>query len=210
MYKRFKQLIYQRLIPLIRIYKYISWLNYVKSHGKIFLVLGAGPTKYENWFSTDKVTLDVTKEKDFKKYFKKKKINRILAEHMLEHLTSEQIVQMNDNIFNYSDADVNIRIAVPDGFHSDIEYINKVKPGGFGEGAVDHKHLFNFKTLSEVFENSGYQANLIEYWDENGEFHSSYSDDNGYIKRCFKNDRRNKDGKPHYSSLIIDFKKKRI
>ncbi len=195
-------------MPFIRIQKYFQWLSYLKSNGNVFLVLGAGPTKYEGWFSTDIVTLDVTREKDFKKYFKNKKINKILAEHVIEHLSSEQIIKMNKNIYKYSESDLNIRIAVPDGFHPDVEYINKVKPGGSGEGADDHKHLFNFKTLTEIFNETGYKAKIVEYWDENGKFHSSYNANNGYIKRCFSNDLRNNDGIPHYTSLIIDFTKK--
>ena len=208
MYKKFKQFIYRRLIPLIRIQKYIQWLNYLKSHDSVYLVLGAGPTIYDSWFSTDIATLDVTQEKDFKKYFKNKKINKVLAEHVIEHLSSEQIIIMNKNIYKYSEPDLNIRIAVPDGFHPDIEYINKVKPGGSGEGADDHKHLFDYKTLTEIFNETGYEAKLVEYWDENGKFHSSYDDDNGFIKRCLSNDLRNKDGNPRYTSLIIDFTKK--
>ena len=74
---------------------------------------------------------------------------------------------------------------MPDGFHPDKKYINKVKPGGSGEGAEDHKHLFNYKILIEIFKETGYKAKIVEYWDEKGKFHSSYDDNNGYIKRCF-------------------------
>ncbi len=130
-----------------------------------------------------------------------------MAEHVIEHLSSEQIIMMNRNICKYSEPFLNFRIAVPDGFHPDIEYINKVKPGGSGEGAYDHKHLFNYKTLIKIFNETGYEGKPVEYWDENGKFHSSYDNDNGFIKRCFSNDFRNKDGKPHYTSLIIDFTK---
>ena len=38
--------------------------------------------------------------------------------------------------------------------------------------------------------------------------HQGYSnDENGYVLRSFINDSRNSDGIPHYTSLIIDFKK---
>ncbi len=207
MYSKFKQFIYRRLIPFINIYKKMQWWIYRKYNKEIYLVLGAGPTEYKKWFSTDINTLDVTKEEDYQKYFKSKKIKKILAEHVLEHLTTDEIMKMNRNIYKYSDDDVNIRIAVPDGFHSDSNYINTVKPGGSGEGAEDHKHLFDYRSLSQIFEETGFEPILIEYWDENGEFHSNYDDDNGFVKRSFKNDKRNADGKPHYTSLIIDFKK---
>ena len=115
---------------------------------------------------------------------------------------------MINNFQKYSSKDINIRIAVPDGFHKDKKYIQRVKPGGTGEGAKDHKHLFNYKSLTGLFEAQNFKAKFVEYWDEEGNFHSIYSnDENGYVKRSFINDSRNSDGTPHYTSLIIDFSK---
>lgn len=211
MYKEFKQFIYRLLIPLIRIYKYLSWKFYLLTCKEVKLIIGAGPTKYKGWFSTDIVTLDVTKESDFEKYFSKKKIKNILAEHVLEHLTEQELEKMLKNFYKYSDDEINIRIAVPDGFHCDEKYITLVKPGGTGEGADDHKNLFDVKSLSSLFERFGFVAQPIEYWDEEGKFHQGYKDEeNGYVKRSFINDNRNKDSKPNYTSLIIDFKKNLI
>lgn len=208
MYKKFKQIIYRKLIPFIRIWKKLNWHIYLNTHEEINLIIGAGPTKYKGWFPTDIITLDVTNEDHFKKYFKKKKINKILAEHVLEHLTNDGLEVMIKNFFKYSDQNVNIRIAVPDGFHKDINYINIVKPGGIGEGADDHKNLFNYRSLSALFEKYGFKVSLIDYWDEEGEFHHNYSnDENGTILRSFLNDRRNEAGKANYTSLIIDFYK---
>ena len=208
-YKRFKQFIYRRLIPFIRIWKKLNWYIYLLTHKEINLIIGAGPTKYEGWFPTDIVTLDVTNENHFKKYFKKKKINKILAEHVLEHLTDSELELMVQNFYRYSNQNVNIRIAVPDGFHKDKDYINTVKPGGTGEGADDHKNLFNYRSLSTLFEKHGFKASLVEYWDEKAEFHSNYSnDENGYVLRSYLNDKRNSNRNPNYTSLIIDFKKK--
>ena len=59
---------------------------------------------------------------------------------------------MVKNFYNYSSKNVNIRIAVPDGYHTDARYINYVKPGGAGEGADDHKHLFNYKSLGSYLQ----------------------------------------------------------
>jgi predicted SAM-dependent methyltransferase len=54
----------------------------------------------------------------------------------------------------------------------------------------------------------GFKTKLIEYWDEFGIFTTKYkNDENGYIKRSFINDDRNKNGKPNYTSLIVDFSK---
>ena len=208
MYKNFKQFIYRLLIPFIRIYKYLSWRFYLFICKEVKIVVGAGPTTYKGWFSTDIVTLDVTKESDFKKYFKKKKIKNILAEHVLEHLTEEELDRMIKNFYKYSSENINIRIAVPDGYSKDENYINRVKPGGTGEGADDHKHLFTYQTLSDLFSKENFRPILMEYWDEDGKFHTDYkNDDNGYIKRSFINDTRNSRGIPNYTSIIIDFQK---
>lgn len=209
MYKDFKQLIYRLIIPFIRIYKFINWRYYLITCKEVKLIIGAGPTKYKGWFSTDIATLDVTKESDFERYFSKKKIKNVLAEHVLEHLNNEDLEKMIRNLYKYSNDNINIRIAVPDGFHQDENYISVVKPGGKGEGAHEHKNLFNVNSLSNLFEKFGFIAHPVEYWNENKIFHQGYSNDqNGYIIRSFKNDKRNIDGQPNYTSLIIDFKKK--
>lgn len=208
MYKQFKQFIYRLIIPFIRIYKYLTWRIYLLTAEDINLVIGAGPTKYNGWFSTDIATLDVTQESDFKKYFSKRKIHKVLAEHVLEHLTISELNLMAKNLNEYSVKNVNIRIAVPDGFHADKEYINNVKPGGVGEGAHDHKNLFTVNSLSEIFERAGFKSYPVEFWDEKGNFHRGYkNDENGYIIRSFINDKRNQSGYPVYTSLIVDFKK---
>ncbi len=86
-----KQAVYQQLIPLIRIWEYLSWYFYLNTNDSINLIIGAGSFKFKGWISTDIATLDVTNENHFKKYFKDKKINKIFAEHVLEHLTSEDL-----------------------------------------------------------------------------------------------------------------------
>jgi len=187
----------------------LSWKYYLKTNDSINLIVGAGYSRFKGWFSTDIATLDVTNENHFKKYFKIKKINKILAEHVLEHLTDEELELMVKHLYKYSADDINIRIAVPDGYHSDLEYLDLVKPGGRGEGAEDHEHLFNYTTLSLIFEKQSFVSYPKEYWDEKGEFHTTYSNDEfGKIRRSFINDDRNKDKVPYYTSLIIDFKKK--
>jgi predicted SAM-dependent methyltransferase len=209
MYAKFKQFVYWKLVPIIKIWKLLSWKYYLNTNDSINLIAGAGPFKFKGWFPTDIATLDVTNENHFQKYFKDKKINKILAEHVLEHLTNEELELMVNHLYKYSADDINIRIAVPDGFHKDEKYIQTVKPGGTGIGADDHKHLFNYKTLSSIFERKGFVPYPKEYWDENGEFHTSYSNDEfGTIRRSFINDERNKDKLPQYTSLIVDFKKK--
>lgn len=199
-------MIYNFLLPLVRFFDQIKWRIYLITSFEINLIVGSGGTKLNGWFATDIHTLNLTKESDFRKYFKNRKIKKILAEHVLEHLTNQDLELMLENFSSYCSSECNIRIAVPDGFHKDETYIKYVKPGGTGEGAIDHKNLFNYKSLSALFAVKGFKANVIEYWDEYGKFNSSYiNDENGIVHRSFINDARNLNGKPNYTSLIIDF-----
>jgi len=210
LFKKFKRKVYMLLLPFIRIIKILNWYVYLKKSSKIKIIVGAATTKYEGWFPTDIDILDLTKEEDFERFFSQKKINNILAEHVLEHLTDKDIDLMLNNFWNYCAEDAVIRIAVPDGFHKDEIYVNSVKPGGSGEGADDHKQLFNYKSLSQKFEEYGFSAKIVEYWDESRVFHQGYvNDERGYVMRSFINDERNNSGKPVYTSLIIDFERKR-
>jgi predicted SAM-dependent methyltransferase len=209
MIKIIKSKIFQMLVPFIKLNKYLMWKLYLIFNKKIKVIVGAGPSKYKGWFSTDIWTLDLTKEPDFQKYFSSRRINYVLAEHVFEHLDNLQLEKTITNFYKYSAEDVNIRIAVPDGYHKDQGYIEYVRPGGTGDGSLDHKHLFTYKTLMEIFGKYGFKGKTIEYWDEEGIFHMGYKDDEkGIITRSFINDERNKNGKPVYTSLIMDFTRK--
>jgi len=100
------------------------------------------------------------------------------------------------------------RVAVPDGFHPNAEYIDYVKPGGIGAGAEDHKILYNFRSLESVFMHAGFHIDLLEYFDEKREFHyKEWSPQDGMIYRSKRFDERNQNGLLNYTSLILDARK---
>lgn len=206
MIKKFKQLVFRGLIPFLKLFKMAEWHIYKNSHDTIKIVVGAGGTSFPGWLQTDIWHLNLTKEEDFRRIFGSRKIDNILAEHVLEHLTEYDILAMLRNIKKYASENFRMRVAVPDGFHGDENYIEAVRPGGSGEGSDDHKNLFTYLTLQELFAREGFKAHPVEYWDEQRVFHRGYKEDaHGYISRSFINDERNADGKPHYTSLIMDF-----
>lgn len=207
MASKFRKNLYSVSGPVLKPLSLFAWFFYSRFASKIKIVVGSGDTLYMGWFPTDIKTLDVTNKSDFNRYFSRRKIDFVLAEHVLEHLDLTSIKTMGENIRQYANPGLNIRIAVPDGFHKDPAYIEHVRPGGSGPAADDHKHLFTYKSLTEIFETIGYRYKLVEYWDEAGCFHSTYSNgsEKGHIKRCLLNHRKNVDGKPNYTSLIIDF-----
>ena len=77
-----------------------------------------------------------------------------------------------------------------------------------GPDAADHKVLYTYRTLREIFESAGFRVDLLEYFDENGEFHHKDWDPNdGMIRRSKRFDHRNRDNQLNYTSIVLDAKK---
>lgn len=169
------------------------------------IIIGASGTAQPGWITTEKEYLNLLKSKDWSNCFDLDSIDAILAEHVWEHLTKSNAVLAAENCYRYLKNSGYLRIAVPDGFNTNPDYINWVKPAGVGTGADDHKVLYNYKTLSDVFIKVGYKVNLLEYFDEEGTFHyKSWKPEDGKIYRSKRFDVRNKKGVLKYTSLIID------
>ncbi|MBC8112462.1 MAG: hypothetical protein H7Y04_15525 [Verrucomicrobia bacterium] len=173
------------------------------------IVIGASGIADNSWTSTEADYLNLLKDEDWQKFFKENTIDAMLAEHVWEHLTAEQGLLAAQNCFRYLRKGAYLRCAVPDGFHNDPEYINYVKPGGHGDGADDHKVLYNYQTFSAMFEKAGFSVELLEYFDKNGQFHfTDWLPEAGKIRRSRRFDSRNQQGKLGYTSLIVDARKK--
>ena len=133
------------------------------------------------------------------------KLNNIFAEHVWEHLTEDDTILANKNCYEFLNKNGRLRLAVPDGYHPDKKYIDYVKPGGVGRGAQDHKILYNYQTLKDKLEKTGFKTELLEFWDESGNFHyTDWSIKHGRVSRSKRYDQRNRNGQLNYTSLIID------
>jgi len=169
------------------------------------IIVGAGGVCQYGWVPTDIEYMNILKKKDWEKYFYEHSIDAILAEHVWEHLTKEEAMIAAKHCYRYLKKGGYLRVAVPDGFNLNKEYLDWVKPGGIGDGAKDHKVLYNYKTFKEIFESEGFKVELLEYYDENGEFHyKEWPPDEGLIRRSKRYDKRNKGGELKYTSLILD------
>ena len=71
-------------------------------------------------------------------------MDAILAEHVWEHLDCFAAIVAAQNCFKYLKPGGYIRVAVPDGWHPDKDYIDYVKPGGWGAGSDDHHVLYTY------------------------------------------------------------------
>jgi len=169
------------------------------------IIIGSASTKQTGWVSTNYPMLDLTDKKTFLALFEPNSVKNFLAEHVWEHLTLEQSAIACSNCFLFLKKGGVLRIAVPDGYHSDPDYIKEVMPGGHGSGADDHKVLYNYKSLSEVLESAGFSVKLLEWFDEGKQFNQRpLGNENGYIMRSSLNDQRNKSNPTQYTSLIVD------
>jgi predicted SAM-dependent methyltransferase len=169
------------------------------------VIVGSGGTSYPGWISTDYPALDVVDEKSWDQLFKLGQIDALLSEHVFEHLTDNQVLAAFSNIYRYLKSGGHIRMAVPDGYHPNADYIEMVKPGGRGLGSDDHKQLFNYQTLSSTLEKMGFTIQLLEWFDERGKFnYRDWADRDGIVSRSSRYDERNVNSPLAYTSLILD------
>jgi predicted SAM-dependent methyltransferase len=114
-------------------------------------------------------------------------------------------------LYDFLHEDGLIRIAVPDGNFKNEWYQYIVQVGGPGpkeHPASSHKVLYTYKTIIKPFIKVGFKVDLLEFCDDNGEFHyKQWNPKEGFIYRSKRFDHRNQSGKLGFVSLIIDVKK---
>jgi len=187
-------------------------INQAWKEGFLKIDIGSGKIgEMENgWVKTDIPHFDALKKSDWEHFLADKKIDQLFSEHVLEHLTDIQNNELAKLTFHYLKPGGVFRIAVPDGYHKNPDYIEYVKPGGSGLGADDHKVLWNIDTLSAVYRNVGFLVTGREYYDKEGNLHTEDLDPGlGVVLRKYGNEETaNATGIPDFSSLIIDVVKK--
>jgi predicted SAM-dependent methyltransferase len=192
------------VFPIKRRYAIFRLLRAVRKPN-VKIVVGASDIFDTGWVPTDMDFLNLLVDSDWQAFFKRDTVAAILAEHVWEHLSPEQGELAATNCFKYLKPDGHLRIAVPDGFHPMREYIEHVKIGGIGPGAHDHKILYNYKVMTALLQRVGFTVKLLEYYDEDGQFHeSAWKSEDGHIHRSKNHDKRNATGVLNYTSLIVD------
>lgn len=175
-----------QLVMRVRILLFFYWG--ITFNNSLNIVVGACDTKYPGWITTEQFFFDITDKASWVKNFGSKKISKILAEDVFEHLTLPEIKRTLLYAGQYLEKGGSFRIAVPDGFHPSQYVIDLVKPGGLDEGADDHKVLLTidvFKPLAKMY---GYDLQAVEFFDKNGIFHShGYTPVRGFISRSKAN-----------------------
>ena len=170
------------------------------------VVLGAGPTHFPGWFPTDKEILDVTLPADWRALFKPESIDTLLSEHMLEHLSAADARTALAECYRYLKSGGLLRIAVPDGYRRDPDYVKEASPPNDG-----HQVLYNVDSLTTLLQSVGFATTALEYFDSEEQFHAVPWDENeGLIRRSARFDTQKsfQRGDLFYTSVIIDARKR--
>lgn len=203
MIKQLLRPIYFYFLHKIKKAQFILKLNKTKSNIK--LVIGASEIVPNGWLGSEQYFLNILEKADWQNFFEPNSIKMMLAEHVWEHLTPIEGQLGASMCYLYLANGGHLRLAVPDGYHPDPNYIDYVKIGGSGAGAFDHKVLYNYKSLTKMLTEVGFEVELLEYFDEKGEFHEvDWQSEKGHMIRSKRYDSRNEGGKLAYTSLIVD------
>lgn len=155
----------------------------------IRVALGVATEKQAGWIGLVQAELDVTAEADWSRRFAPASIDDILAEHVWEHLTWTQARNAATLAFRYLKPGGRLRLAVPDTFHASRFIVDAVS--ATGSLAHEHGHLvdYNYRLMTRLLSEAGFEVELLDWWDEAGEFHNGYGNDDahGYIMRSYVN-----------------------
>ncbi len=130
------------------------------------IILGAGGTAQTGWVPTDIATLNVLNDRDWNRYFSPNTIDALMAEHVWEHMTESEGLRAARLCYRYLKPGGYFRLAVPDGLNPDPEYLTYVRPPAQG-----HRSLFDYRSVSSLLETAGFTVKLLEWFDDQGEFH---------------------------------------
>ncbi len=190
---------------LSRVFRLLAIRAQVRASHPLNVILGAGPVNVNGWISTDADILDMTSAQGWRKLFSPNSIDRLMAEHVMEHLSDAECTVALKECFRYLKRGGLLRIAVPDGNRRDRKYVEEVSPPKDG-----HKLLFTIDDLVARLDRVGFEATPLEYFDESDQFHSHpWAEADGLIRRSIRHDTQEqfKRGSLYYTSLIVDARK---
>lgn len=156
------------------------------------LVLGSSGVFDSGWIATDADQLNLTKLESWERLLAPASVDAMLAEHVWEHLSTSDGQAAAGICYHYLRSGGYIRVAVPDGLFPDPAYQDYIKIGGVGGGEVGgHLTVYNYRTLSDIFQRAGFRVNLLEYYDETGQLHMHpWRPEEGTIHRSARFDER--------------------
>jgi predicted SAM-dependent methyltransferase len=177
----------------------------IRATNPLRIVIGSGETAFAGWIATDRYVLDIAQPRDWEQLFEPDSIDFLLSEHVLEHLSEADCRIALGQCYRYLKPQGLFRLAVPDGYRRDPDYVAEVSPPKDG-----HQMLFTVDNLKPMLEDAGFCATPLEYFDSSESFHArEWDEQDGFIKRSrrFDDQIAFKRGDMYYTSLIIDARK---
>lgn len=166
------------------------------------LALGVVHERRAGWISTDLSVIDPRDHRTLGRFFHRSSVDALLAEHVWQKWTIQQGFEAAKNCFQYLKPGGCLRVAVTDGFHPSPSYLRRERVSASQD---DVRSLYNYISLGQLFAEAGFRCQLIEYFDEDGSFHSNPKDvSKGLIHTRPLRDTRNEQEPYEYTSLILD------
>ena len=169
------------------------------SRGDVKVILGASHTQFPGWIPSDLPHFNIVDRSHWKFLFRSHCASNLLAEHVFEHLTVDQVKQALRHCHDWMKPGGCLRIAVPDANHANPEYLKMTLPPADG-----HLSAWNYETFSNVLAECGFRAIPLEYYSHDKHLVKVPFDSvNGPVSRSLQQ------GYVHheirdYSSLVID------
>ena len=177
----------------------------IEAETNLRVIVNASPTELDGWIATEANLLDPRSASSWGNYFHRSSLEAILAEHVWDEWTLDQGLAAARSCFQYLLPGGYLRVAVPDGFHPSPSYLERVRSGGDRTNQRPPRTLYNYISITEAFRRAGFQVRLIEYFDENGLFHTNHWDvSKGLVQSSLLFDERNEQEPYGYTSLFID------
>ena len=177
----------------------------IESHDRIRLAIGSETHCSEDWIPAESDQIDLANAASWSSFFQKSSVDAILAEHVWEHLSEHDGKIAARNCFQFLQPGGYLRVAVPDGFHPSQPRQALGRLGGSEIGTVGCGTLYNYRSFANAFLAVGFQVQLIEFFDQEGVFHSNHWDvSKGLVKRSLLFDERNTAQPFAYTSLVLD------
>lgn len=175
------------------------------------VIVGAGGTSEPGWLSLNESDLDITSADQWARLFQPGTLEAIVAEHVWEHLTTEEGIEAARNCYRYLRHGGTLRIAVPDELHPGELYWQWCAPV-IGFNRDDHKVFYSRESLCAVLASAGFRCEPREFFDQRGMFFSDLvPDGKGSIKRTGRTYPNTFEGSlvslivgAPYTSLIVD------
>jgi FkbM family methyltransferase len=161
-----------------------EWHKQIQDLPSLNIVVGAGDTEFDSWISTDYQMLDITRSDHWERLFSPNSIDRILAEHVIEHIEASNLPAVLRNARNYLKPGGHFRVAVPDANHPSSYVRDLTKPGGLEPGADDHRVFLDINAMITLSVVAGFRLLPIEWFDSEGHFHHrDWQDSDGIVSR---------------------------